>query len=602
MKKSRIGRAAPILLAAVAVAAALSLGLFKRTDKWLQDRLFQRPHSPSEDIIVIGIDEKSLDALGPYNTWDRGVIASALEVLAADEDSMPAAVAIDAVFSGESTPEGDARLAAAAERLGCVVTACSAEFGDSYEYGPDGRLIEDNFAVLSLAGPYGALREASTQGHINVMADLDGTVRHALLYIELPDGRREYSMAWRTANIYLKNRGEQAPAEPYCDARGNFYIPYTAKPGAYAEGLSLVDLIRGEIAPERWAGKIVMIGPYAAGLQDTYFTPVDRGGAMYGVELQANVIQSLIEGEYRREAPALPQALALLAVCLAAAFVFSRMRVGPSGLVLLALCVLSLGASAALYSAGLVTHPLWIPLGAAAIYVVSIVRHYLAAARERRRIRNTFERYVAPEIVGEILREGEDSLSLGGKLCDIAVLFVDIRGFTTMSERLAPEEVVSILNRYLSMTSRCVAANRGTLDKFVGDATMAFWGAPLPDGEAVLHACRTARDIVKGAAELSAELERERGEGLKVGVGVHFGPAVVGNMGSERRMDYTAIGDTVNTAARLEANAPGGCVYVSRAVADALGGRARLRSLGGTVPLKGKKEGFEVLSLEALEE
>ena len=113
-------------------------------------------------------------------------------------------------------------------------------------------------------------------------------------------------------------------------------------------------------------------------------------------------------------------------------------------------------------------------------------------------------------------------------------------------------------------------------------------------------ACLAAEDIVRGAKELSEELRRERGEELKVGVGVHFGPAVVGNMGSERRMDYTAIGDTVNTAARLEANAPGGTIYISRAVADALGERAVVRSLGGSVRLKGKAEGFEVLTLEAL--
>ena len=600
MKNKAIKRAALILLCAAAITAALCLGAFKRTDKWLQDRLFQREHSPSGDIVIIAVDEKSLDALGPYNTWDRTVIASALEALSADESAMPAAVAVDVLFTGESSPEADARLAAAAEKLGCLVTACSAEMGASYEYAPDGRLVENDFAVLSFSEPYEALRDASTQGHINVMADLDGTVRHALLYIDLPDGRRIYSMAYETARVYSLALGGDAPAEPYCDARGNFYIPYTARPGGFSDGLSIVDLIRGEIPADRYAGKIVLIGPYAAGLQDSYFTPIDRAGAMYGVELQANVIQSLLEGEYRREAPLLPQALALFAVCALCCAVFTKKRVGVSGIVFLAVCALSVAASLALCSAGIVTRPLWIPLGAAAAYLGSIVLHYLAAARERRRIRNTFERYVAPEIVGEILKEGEDSLALGGRLCEIAVLFVDIRGFTTMSERLSPEEVVSILNRYLSMTSRCVAAHRGTLDKFVGDATMAFWGAPLKDDEAVLHACMAALDIVKGASELSNELTSERGEGLRVGVGVHFGPAVVGNMGSERRMDYTAIGDTVNTAARLEANAPGGCIYVSRAVADAMGDRASFRSLGGSVPLKGKKEGFEVLILEGL--
>jgi len=134
----------------------------------------------------------------------------------------------------------------------------------------------------------------------------------------------------------------------------------------------------------------------------------------------------------------------------------------------------------------------------------------------------------------------------------------------------------------------------------VGDAMMAFWGAPLPQEDAVYNAVKTAEAIIEGAARVSDELKEEIGEELRVGVGVHFGPAIVGNMGAERHMDYTAIGDTVNTAARLEANAPGGTVYISRAVADALGERIETTSLGNSVKLKGKADGFEVLKLEKI--
>ena len=221
---------------------------------------------------------------------------------------------------------------------------------------------------------------------------------------------------------------------------------------------------------------------------------------------------------------------------------------------------------------------------------------------ERQNVTKTFERYVAPNVVSEILKEGTDSLKLGGKTVDIAVLFVDIRGFTTMSERLSPEEVVFILNQYLSMTSACVDRYHGTLDKFIGDATMAFWGAPIADDDAVYHACMAALDIVKGADELSAKLKAEINEEIHVGVGVNFGPAVVGNMGSERRMDYTAIGDTVNTSARLEANAPGGMVYVSRSVIDRLNGRMKYEPLEKPIKLKGKADGFEILRLLGPEE
>ena len=236
------------------------------------------------------------------------------------------------------------------------------------------------------------------------------------------------------------------------------------------------------------------------------------------------------------------------------------------------------------------------------MFVIAVTENYIRAAIAKQNVTKTFERYVAPNVVNEILKEGTESLKLGGKTVDIAVLFVDIRGFTTMSERLSPEEVVYILNQYLSMTSACVDRYQGTLDKFIGDATMAFWGAPIADDDAVYHACMAALDIVKGADELSAKLKADINEEIHVGVGVNYGPAVVGNMGSERRMDYTAIGDTVNTSARLEANAPGGMVYVSRSVIDKLNGRMKYEPLEKPIKLKGKADGFEILRLIGPEE
>ena len=191
-------------------------------------------------------------------------------------------------------------------------------------------------------------------------------------------------------------------------------------------------------------------------------------------------------------------------------------------------------------------------------------------------------------------------MELGGKLTHIAVLFVDIRGFTPMSEMLTPNQVVEILNRYLTLISRCILENGGTLDKFVGDAAMAFWGAPLPQDDYVMNAARAAMDMVNGSRTLSRELMEQYGRTVSFGIGIHAGEAVVGNIGSPQRMDYTAIGDTVNTAARLEANAPKGTIYISRAVADALDGRIRTTSLGSTIKLKGKQDGFEILTLDEL--
>ena len=249
-----------------------------------------------------------------------------------------------------------------------------------------------------------------------------------------------------------------------------------------------------------------------------------------------------------------------------------------------------------MYQAGWVLHVLWIPIGTTVLFAGSLAVNYIQAAAERRQVTNTFKRYVAPEIVNELLKEGTEALELGGKLTTIAVLFVDVRGFTTMSEMLSPPQVVEILNRYLTLIADCILKNGGTLDKFVGDAAMAFWGAPLPQEDYVMLACRAAMDMVKGSEALSQELLAQYGRTVSFGVGVHVGPAVVGNIGSPKRMDYTAIGDTVNTSARL--GAYGAALYAIQT--DALEGRVRTVSLGDTIKLKGKKDGFEILTLEEI--
>ncbi|MBR5361207.1 MAG: adenylate/guanylate cyclase domain-containing protein [Lachnospiraceae bacterium] len=583
---------------ALLFAALVHAGVLNRLDKWVQDKLYQQPKALSGDIVIIGIDEEALERIGEYNTWDRNIMAQALEALNADPDNKPAVVAIDTLYAGQTDPEADAHLAEAAKALGNVVTATSAVMGTQYIDTDDGGMAIDTYAVLNYEEPYEELGAVVDKGHINAMYDMDGIMRHALLYIE-PDDEKVYSMAYIVASKYLESLGEKVIAPPI-NKRGQFYVDYSAKPGGFYDEVSVADLINGDVPSDYYADKIVLIGPYAAGLQDAYFTPIERAGQMYGVEFQANVITQMIEGNYKKEASDAVQILILFVICVAASLLFTHIKVIWSSVTAVAVIAISLVVSVMAYGRGKLLHPLWIPVGVVLFYLIAIVMHYLQAALERREITRTFKRYVAPEIVQEILKEGTENIGLGGKTCDIAVLFVDVRGFTTMSESLEPEKVVSILNKYLTMASDAVEAHKGTLDKFVGDAMMAFWGAPLPQEDAVYNAILTAKDIVDGAARVSEELKEEMGQELRVGVGVHFGPAVVGNMGAEKHMDYTAIGDTVNTAARLEANAPGGQVYISRAVCDAIEGRITYTSLGDTIKLKGKAEGFEVLKLDSI--
>ena len=594
-RKNPVIRSLAISLAGAVLVTALIgyAGLLDKLDGMAQDALYQQPSALSGEIIMICIDDKALDQFGPYNTWDRNIMASALEVLSSDPDHKPSVVAIDTIYTGHTTREADERLAAAASKLD-VVTASFAQIGTQIAEDEQGNLYYDKNAVSDYSLPYEELRSATTQGHVNAVCDSDGILRHALLSIDA-GGQKVYSMAYVTAQKYASDNGFEI-TEPETSG-GYYYVSYSARPEGFYDGYSLADLINGDIPADAYEGKIVLIGPYAVGLQDEYFTAIDHSRHMYGMEYQANVIQMILDGNYKSEFSRLPQILILFVLSFIGFLAFQKFSFKISSIIAVTLIGASLIMTYAMYSAGIVMHPLWIPVGVFLLYLVSIVIRYLISALEKQRVTRTFERYVAPEIVAEILKEGTENLSLGGKLCDIAVLFVDVRGFTTMSERLEPEKVVHILNRYLTMASDCVEKHKGTLDKFVGDAMMAFWGAPIPQDDAVANAVRTAADIVKGAARVSVELKDEIGEELRVGVGVHYGPAVVGNMGAEKHMDYTAIGDTVNTAARLEANAPAGTVYISRNAADVLGDAISYVSLGNTVKLKGKSD-FEVLKLD----
>lgn len=578
-------------------------GLLSRADLAVSDAFYQSRSASDGEIVLIGIDQRALEEIGPYNQWGRDIIAMALEALNESEACRPAVIAVDVLYSGETRADADKWLAEAAGQYGNVVTACAAEFGNALVEDGEGEYHLDTFSITAFDEPYEGLKAVTVQGHINAMMDTDGILRHHLLKLELPDGRSIPSFALAAAQIYREAKGQSPVTLPPVDARGFWYVPFCGVPGDFYESISVADLLSGEIPADYFAGKIVLIGPYAAGLQDSYLTAADHAAPMYGVEYQANAIQALLWEDYRQEAGDGMQLAVLFVVLLAGMAGFWKRRVRAATALWVLLCGGSLVFCRLLYNRGWIFHVLWIPAGITVLYAGCIAWNYVWAALEKHRVTKVFKSHVAPKIVDEILKQGMDRVDLTKGTTNIAVLFVDVRGFTTMSEKLKPEEVVAILNQYLTLIAECILENDGTLDKFVGDAAMAFWGAPLRQEDYVMKAVRAAADMVSKSQKLNEELLEKHGRTVSFGVGVHVGEAVVGNIGcSGLRMDYTAIGDTVNTAARLEANAPGGRIYISRAVADALGDRIRVTSLGGSVPLKGKQEGFEVLVMEEITE
>ncbi|MBR3704589.1 MAG: adenylate/guanylate cyclase domain-containing protein [Oscillospiraceae bacterium] len=587
------------LLGAALLTAIAASPLLRGADGAVSDALYHREIATDGEIVLIGMDQHSLEELGPW-PWPRDYMADVIAILNDDPETAPAVIGIDVLYVGESAdPYADEYLTETAAWGENVVTAAAATFGSALVTDEDSFGM-DTMAVLAWDAPFDALAAVTDTGHINAMADSDGVIRHAMLYVDTPDGERVYSFARVIYEKYAACHGLDVTPLPETDANGFFYLPYSAAPGGYNSGISFVDVLDGLVDPELFAGKIVLIGPYAAGLQDEYRTAIDHAAPMYGVEIQANQIDAYRNGNIPHEASdALQLALLFIISALMLLWLSDRKMI-VSILTWLLVTLGWIGFCLLAYSRGIVLHALWIPLAATVSFVVSVAYNYIRAAKEKRRVTATFGRYVDPAILKELLVQGGSAEDLGGKMFNIAVLFVDVRGFTTMSEALDPPTVVEIINKYLTLTTECIMRHHGTLDKFVGDCTMAFWNAPLPQDDAIYLACRAAMDMVEGSKALGEELQQKFGRSVSFGIGVHYGPAVVGNIGAPKRMDYTAIGDTVNTSARLEANAPGGKILISRVVADALGDRAKVTSLGDSIKLKGKAEGFECLTLDEL--
>jgi adenylate cyclase len=359
------------------------------------------------------------------------------------------------------------------------------------------------------------------------------------------------------------------------------------------------------------AGKLAIVTYEPAGGQDRHATPYAlgfwpwQGRYMTGAEIHANVIETILTGLAPRPVPRLVD-LAVLAVFLAAGLLlFFRLSIWPG---LAALACLSLLAAALGYGLFLTYRLLPVvslQLGLALGYVGTLGLRLTGEERQRARLRQIFGRYVAEEVVEKLLADGANP-DLGGEAYRVTVLFSDIRNFTTISESLEPAQVVEMLNRYFTRACEPILAAGGTVDKFVGDAIMAVFGAPATHPDHARRAIQAALGLVVAAQEFQTWLaDRFPGRDLprfKIGVGLHTGEAVVGNIGSPKRLEYTAIGDTVNTASRLEGQSKelGWTIVASRATLSAANPGVVVGDRR-TVTVKGRREPVEVCEILGLE-
>lgn len=587
-----------LVLCTLAVAAASFLVSYSQIlyslDKIIADPLYQQGSgAPNNRIRILAIDEKTLAALGEYSDWSRDIPARLVKTLNADAEHAPAVIAFDVLYVSDRDQQADKAFADACAQAGNVVCAANLQYRDAVSF--DGTSVAvDTDHIEAVEYPYEALRNVADVGFANTYLDRDQYVRYARLSDDY-QGQTIWSLPAAALRAYAQRTGTQVTM-PQTDERGFFDFAYAGQSGCY-EVVSLCDVLDGTIDPRFFADCIVFVGAYAPGMQDAYNVPVQRGSQMYGVEIQANILEALQEG--RTSLPLGRLAYAALVALIAVAYflVSRRMGIIPAAVLGLAVIAAYVVAAWQLYAHGVVFGVIEPILAVVVLYLVHLGAGYLVEVLQRRRILNAFKKYVAPQVVREVAEKGNFSIELGGEKRHIAVLFVDIRGFTPMSEGLLPEQVVEILNEYLALTTKAIFDNHGTLDKFIGDATMAVFNAPFDLDDYVYRAVCAARDIAAGSEDLERRLQERFGKSVSFGVGVNCGDAVVGNIGCDFRMDYTAIGDTVNTAARLESNAKRGQILISQAVYEEVKDRVSVTEVG-VIPLKGKSNEVFVYQLD----
>lgn len=555
-------------------------------DLMARDKLYQIPRGIDSKIKIIGIDEKTMNELGPIQTWSRSTYADLLNKLSENEDSKPMVVGFDIQISG-NVDDGDSEFVDAAKKSGNVVIVNHLIYGKRLEPNEQGLLVTP---VTDVEEPYDELREVCSIGFSNVSQDSDGTVRR-IIPVEKFNGTDQKMFSSILYEKYCEYSGTTPNTVP-TDKYGRSNINYSGRPGDY-EYISMIDVLNGTIDTRAFKDSIVLVGAYAPGMQDSFKAPTSGSQQMYGVEIHANILQSYIQGRFSVNGDRLVYIILVVIIAMLLHLLFRKLRPWMSLIILLVTIGAEVGILMAINNSGRTYSIIYLPVVLVLSYVYSLAMNYIQEKARKKKVLNAFKKYVAPEIIDEISKSGDFQIKLGGENRDIAVLFVDIRGFTTMSEVLEPEQVVEILNEYLSLTTKSIFDNSGTLDKFVGDATMAVFNSPfdLPDYE--FKAVCAAMDIVNGGKALEKTLMEKYGRTVGFGVGVNVGPAVVGNIGCEFRMDFTAIGDTVNTAARLEANAKKGQVLISDVLYERVKDRVEVAEIG-EIPLKGKSKGVFV--------
>ena len=656
---ARVSIGVAVLVAALRLAAPDFLELLDTRVLDFRHRV-RGPRAAGGEVVVVEVDEKSIGEIGrwPWPRKELGRLVDALSdagaavigfdvvfdkpdvsldlaALEAEVAREPKAPADVMMVRARSEIVNDARFAAALQRSGRVVLGAFFDFRGE----PDAGLLDVMSPLRALTGvkspkdfdltqsraawrphsaavpiPELATAAAGSIGFLNYSPELDK------IYREAPQIAVVDEFAYPSFGLALVSRYLKAPVIVWIgdqqtkrdevrglvvgdlavpvDGNAKVIVNYLGPPFRTFANVSATDVLHGRVPKDALAGKIAVVGFTAPGIVDTVVTPF--ASVSPGIEVQATLIDNLLHGGSLRRLWwfVLAEVALIVAVGAVLGWALHLLR-GAVGAVLAITLALGYAAGSqwAFSRYGFVLSAVY-PLGGLFLcWLAGAVYQSVSEERQKRWYRNTFRLYLNPEVT-ELIANDPKKLALGGERVPLTIFFSDIRGFTTISEKLEPEVLSKLLNEYLGAMTDVVFKHQGVLDKYIGDALMAFWGAPIHAPDHALRCCRAAMDMLD---ELAALRERWKPSGLpliEIGVGVNTGEAVVGNFGSQQRFSYTAMGDDVNLASRLEGlnKQFGTTALVADGTRQAIGDAFVCREID-RVRVKGKEEAVSIHEL-----
>lgn len=551
------------LILGLLLAWAFNRGLFESWQLRASNFLYwQEEKRTLDDIVIVAIDNRALELRQASEIGTlRFAKSQYARLISRIEDAGAAAVGLDVILSEESSEQDKEALIQVLKKYPDIVLAAEPVTPDAKGLKPLPEFIEANGGRL---------------GSVLFIPDRDNTVRRQP--VRFVDEQSPNSFAVQLVHSYLgqpqdvdlMSAGHYViskdtirvgskkvpPIVAPLDENGNLLINFFGAPGSY-QTISMADAIDGRFVDNQTgeeidlANKVVLIGEVGTALHDVQTVPVSFGKAMPGVEIHANAIQTLLTQQFLEEQSRASAMIVIwfLLTCGLAASLWLRIRWSLA--VVVSLIVAYTMLTWVLFEIGYICNLVYPYFALILSFIAAYLYRYFYQERLARQTQSAFKQYVSPDVVRSIL-DNPNQLELGGNKRNMTVFFSDIAGFTSISEKLEPEELVEQLNEYLDEMSEVILQLDGTIDKYIGDAVMAFWNAPLDQPDHAIRACRAALNYQKKLKELNQKREKRGEVEFAARVGLNTGDMIVGNMGSTKRFDYTVIGDSVNLGARLE--------------------------------------------------